>query len=113
MNIPCGRKAKRLCDGGPECWCKNPEQYTRVQRLIDACEGELDGLAVPLETAQRILCYVMGDGGYLPASVGVRGAVEERAREIYDGWTHMQGWVPWVEGGNSHMQDEARRLAAQ
>lgn len=38
--------------------------------------------------------------------------IEKKAREIYDGWKDMQGWVPWVEGGNSHTQDDARRIAA-
>jgi hypothetical protein len=23
--VPCGRPAKRLCDGGPECWCLHGE----------------------------------------------------------------------------------------
>ena len=36
---------------------------------------------------------------------------EERAKAIYNGWRDQPGWVPWVEGGNSHKQDEARRLA--
>lgn len=51
-----------------------------------------------------------------PPAVGVRvderaAAIEAKAREIYDGWKHLPGWVPWVEGGNSHRQDEARRIA--
>ena len=36
---------------------------------------------------------------------------EDRAKAIYNGWRDQPGWVPWVEGGNSHKQDEARRLA--
>jgi hypothetical protein len=61
------------CSTGPECWCKSPGKYTRAQRLVDACEGELDGLAVPIETAQRIICYVLSDGGFLPPASGVQG----------------------------------------
>lgn len=38
--------------------------------------------------------------------------VEAKAREIYDGWKGSPGWVPWVEGGNSNRQQQARRLAA-
>jgi hypothetical protein len=41
-----------------------------------------------------------------------RDAIEAKAREIYDGWKDQPGWVPWVEGGNSHRQDDARRIAA-
>ena len=37
---------------------------------------------------------------------------EVTAREIYEGWRDEKGWVPWVEGGNSLMQDKARREAA-
>lgn len=37
---------------------------------------------------------------------------EVTAREIYEGWRDQKGWVPWVEGGNSLMQDKARREAA-
>ena len=34
--------------------------------------------------------------------------LEEKAREIYNGWKYLKGWVPWVDGGNSFMQDKAR-----
>lgn len=39
-------------------------------------------------------------------------AVEAKAQEIYNGWTTMPGWVPWVEGGNSDRQNDARSIAA-
>lgn len=29
----------------------------------------------------------------------------------HDGWKAIPGWVPWVEGGNSHRQDDARAQA--
>lgn len=32
-----------------------------AQRLIDAIEGELNGLAISEETAKRILSYVLGE----------------------------------------------------
>jgi hypothetical protein len=57
--------------------------------------------------------------GELKEGVGLdgveeRSAIEAKAREIYDGWRHhLTGWVPWVEGGNSHRQDEARRAASR
>lgn len=40
-------------------------------------------------------------------------AVEFKAIEIYDGWSSLNGWVPWVTGGNGNMQHEARKLARQ
>lgn len=40
-------------------------------------------------------------------------AIETKAREIYGTWKDQDGWTPWVEGGNSNKQVEARRLAAK
>ncbi|EJZ58513.1 hypothetical protein I1A_002841 [Pseudomonas fluorescens R124] len=37
--------------------------------------------------------------------------IEEKARAIYEGWSVKPGFVPWVEGGNSTMQREARAMA--
>lgn len=37
-------------------------------------------------------------------------AVEREAQKIYDSWAGQDGFVPWVKGGNSLKQDEARRL---
>jgi hypothetical protein len=36
---------------------------------------------------------------------------ERAAQDIYKGWSEQEGFVPWVPGGNSLKQDEARRLA--
>lgn len=40
-------------------------------------------------------------------------AIEAKAKEIYKTWEREDGYVPWVEGGNSDKQNEARRIAAQ
>lgn len=37
---------------------------------------------------------------------------EAKAKEIYESWRDQNGYVPWVAGGNSDMQDKARRIAA-
>lgn len=37
--------------------------------------------------------------------------VEQDARKIYESWSDQPGFVPWVDGGNSTKQDEARRIA--
>ena len=37
--------------------------------------------------------------------------VEARAKEIYEGWSYNPGFIPWVDGGNSSMQDKARDRA--
>ena len=38
-------------------------------------------------------------------------AVEARAKEIYATWSEHDDYRPWVEGGNSIMQDLARSQA--
>lgn len=38
-------------------------------------------------------------------------AAEREAQKIYDSWAGNDGFVPWVKGGNSIKQDEARRMA--
>ncbi len=38
---------------------------------------------------------------------------EAVAKAIYIQWAYKPSFVPWVDGGNSMMQDKARRLASQ
>jgi len=40
-------------------------------------------------------------------------SLEIRAREIYESWNQEPGYVPWVVGGNSLRQDDARQLARE
>jgi hypothetical protein len=37
---------------------------------------------------------------------------EQIAQLVYNTWADRPGWVPWVEGGNSHRQTDARQVAA-
>jgi hypothetical protein len=37
---------------------------------------------------------------------------EKLARLIYEQWADRPGYVPWVEGGNSFKQDDARAILA-
>ena len=41
----------------------------------------------------------------------VRAADEVRAKEIFESWRDHPQWVPWLDGGNSLMQDKARSIA--
>lgn len=34
---------------------------------------------------------------------------DDAAKSLYDTWSDQPGWVPWVERGNSTMQERARR----
>lgn len=65
---------------------------------------------------------VSRNGIVLKDRAGVSGAVNEEemrlhveavAEEIYSGWHDQPGFKPWVRGGNSLKQDEARRLARE
>lgn len=38
-------------------------------------------------------------------------ALEARAKEIYEGWLTKNGFIKWVDRGNSIMQNEARAQA--
>lgn len=40
------------------------------------------------------------------------GLIECVARAIYMQWRDADGYLPWQDGGNSLMQDSARRIAA-
>lgn len=87
-------------------------------RITAAHAEQADRLKLPLQSRAGVIAEAL--------EIGLR-AVELRredarraqldaelepvARAIYDGWKDQQGWVPWVEGGNSTKQDEARRLA--
>lgn len=41
-----------------------------------------------------------------------RYANDAAAKAIYDSWSDQDGWVPWVNFGNSNRQEDARRAAA-
>lgn len=46
-----------------------------------------------------------------PADQHQAAQLESLAKTVYDSWQTQPGWVPWVDGGNSLKQDEARRIA--
>lgn len=46
-----------------------------------------------------------------PLRTNQEDAPECAAQEIYKSWSGQEGFVPWVPGGNSLKQGEARRLA--
>ena len=41
-----------------------------------------------------------------------RKLIEQTAQVIYGTWCGQRGFVPWLVGGNSTMQDKARQLAS-
>lgn len=71
--------------------------------LAAACGAWVVPAPHPQNTAARISMD--------PQAARERAAVEAAARDIHEAWKGVEGWVPWVDGGNSIKQDEARRLA--
>jgi hypothetical protein len=55
----------------PTSATKGSDAASRVQRLIDAIEGEADGLALSVTSARRVLAFVDG---------GIAGLVAEAAK---------------------------------
>jgi len=39
--------------------------------------------------------------------------IESLAKQVYQSWESQPGFIPWVEGGNSLKQDEARQIASR
>lgn len=48
-------------------------------------------------------------GGRRPIPAGI----ESLAQQVYQSWESQPGFVPWVDGGNSTKQDEARQIASR
>lgn len=46
-----------------------------------------------------------------PYRAEIAESLEREAKKIYESWSDQPEYVPWVEGGNSFKQDEARRIA--
>lgn len=56
--------------------------------------------------------YAASDCHVARHAVRDRFANDEAAKALYDTWADKPGWVPWVERGNSTMQERARREVA-
>lgn len=57
--------------------------------------------------------YVMKTGEVEEQRKAQEAEVEKAAEVLYNTWKDQPGWKPWVVGGNSLKQDEARRQAAK
>ncbi|MDK8188408.1 MULTISPECIES: hypothetical protein [Sphingomonas] len=91
-----------------------------VERMVALVEALSD---VPRDT-------VLGQSGYASEARSIRAALstlsadairqgegdryasDAAAKALYDSWSDRPGWVPWVERGNSDMQERARREVA-
>ena len=93
---PSGKRVQKM-EGGN--WIDQHE----AQKVVDSAEDELSDLRAEIAGLKA------GYEAYERVNAELRAEIE--AREIYDGWKSQEGFVPWVKGGNSLKQDEARCLA--
>lgn len=63
------------------------------------------------ENALKIAATLRGDQAWAVMPDPEAEAIEVKAREIYESWSGEEGYTPWVPGGNSLKQDDARRAA--
>lgn len=92
-------------------WCK--------LREIEKQYGDNGGLGADMRSAELRMRAAVADLPEPPAalpwdSMSNRSEphVEAVAKEIYDSWKCQHfGWEPWVAGGNSRVQDDARMQA--
>ena len=94
-----------------------------VDGIRTSCEGYAGQYTVPLYAAPPAAPapatsadYAMGyaegfNDACKPAPVVPDALVEAVAKAIYWEWRRDAGYVPWVDGGNSFKQDDARKIA--
>jgi hypothetical protein len=84
-------EVQAICESG-----KHRTMHTQLQMC-----GFLDGLRCKALAARIEVVDVA------PAAPDI----EPQARAIYESWSTQPGFVPWVDGGNSTMQQKARAEA--
>jgi len=52
-------------------------------------------------------------GGQRAGKAHLAAQLESLAKQVYQSWESQPGFVPWVDGGNSLKQDEARQIASR
>lgn len=106
----------------------NPSGHELVDHMVSVIPAEIDGYAqrrageyvTPwVETmwqgwhARALAAQPPGEAAVQPTAEARDAArLEAVAKAIYEQWAEMPGYVPWVAGGNSHKQTEARQIAS-
>ncbi len=70
---------------------------SELRALLDKTDTDISASTGMLMTGRR------------PIPAGI----ESLAQQIYQSWESQPGFVPWVDGGNSLKQDEARQIASR
>ena len=98
--------------------CTRFSKGVSARLVIEAAQRNYDYQVTPEKEAERIalgssFLESLQNIASPPAPVAVvtREQVEIVAESIYWQWAGREGFVPWVKGGNSMKQDEARSIA--
>lgn len=121
---------RRLLGEATEFWdlpklCQTVRQLEKERALAPFCSYQrrelaekLADIAAPhlvsiIEHLPRLLALAESGDGLDNRRPLIRDpANEAEAQRIYESWADQPGYVPWVPGGNSDKQEEARRQAS-
>ena len=115
VNIP----ARRSKESAAKAWNTRaaPPELAELQATIAHLRNDLEGTRLLAAdqllkiNQQRAEIEQLKGGQGEPVEEFTRDQVEIVAESIYWQWAGRKGFVPWVKGGNSLKQDEARSIA--
>ena len=88
-----------------------PAQGGSMKTLHEAAPAQPVPQPTP-RTADCLMCgHCAATGERVAAPVVPDALVEAIAKAIYYEWRRDAGYVPWVDGGNSDKQNDARKIA--
>lgn len=99
--------------------------FAKLQMLIDPppMKRESDGATMVLKNpmAAEVLTMIsaivrsVADDQKKPAShkFHIAQQLDSLAQQIYQSWESQPGFAPWIDGGNSAKQNEARQIASR
>lgn len=112
--------------GGDKLQAKVTEFIERARRTAKLHREVADGLEehdadeaaacdhmADINTEAADLLEELAHAALATAAVVTDADIETTAQLIYTQWDAVEGYVPWVKGGNSHQQDYARKLARE
>lgn len=106
----------------PVAWMdpRSPEMHATISNEVKqhnlkfggAPSAAVNGYSIPLYAEQPAPVAVVS-GGRQAGKSHLAAQLESLAKQVYQSWESQPGFVPWVDGGNSTKQDEARQIASR
>jgi len=89
-----------------------------VQQPVPVIERKAHLLDQSLPTGTKLYAeqpapVAVLSGGQRAGKAHLAGLLESLAKQVYQSWESQPGFAPWVDGGNSLKQDEARQIASR